>query len=357
MEPKLVWTLPWDADWVTAVCIVGKRVFAGNNLGQILAWDLPEKPGDPAPMPVLRLDAHTNVISKLLRSPDGKLLLSSSYDHSIRAWDTNSAGSGESKVALNARMREDLIRRRASKVPAAIEATVKVQTPARTFEGHREWVIVMDKTRDGKTLVSGDDAGQVIVWDRESFKELRRWTVKGWAYAVAVSPDGKQALVSERVHLVFDSGRHAGVKLWDAMTGKVQHDLDAVFKGMYLSAAVFSPDGKVLAIARGGEVDGLNGKVFLVDPATGKKTSELTPGHMYGATDLAFHPDGKHLASAGRDTTVRIWDVSNGKLVKELSKPRGGQFKDWIHAVSISADGRWLAAADMAGAVQVWSLL
>jgi hypothetical protein len=36
-------------------------------------------------------------------------------------------------------------------------------------------------------------------------------------------------------------------------------------------------------------------------------------------------------------------------------KLRGGQFKDWIHAVSFSADGRWLAAADMAGGISVWT--
>src|SRR3954447_8045620 len=57
------WTLPWDADWVTAVAFVGpKRVAAGNNLGQILVWDLPEKPGGPAPSPVLRLDGHDNTV-------------------------------------------------------------------------------------------------------------------------------------------------------------------------------------------------------------------------------------------------------------------------------------------------------
>jgi hypothetical protein len=73
-------------------------------------------------------------------------------------------------------------------------------------------------------------------------------------------------------------------------------------------------------------------------------------------TDLAWHPDGVHLASAGRDTLVRIWNSTDGKLVKEIGKARGGQFKDWICAISFSADGHWLAAADMAGAVQVWAL-
>ena len=120
-----------------------------------------------------------------------------------------------------------------------------------------------------------------------------------------------------------------------------------------LAAALEHPN--VVPIHDVGEVDGLNGKVFLVEPATGKKLRELSPGHLNGLTDLAFHPDGKHLASCGRDTLVRIWDTASGKLVKELGKGRGGQFKNWIHSVSFSADGRWLAAADMVGAVQVWS--
>jgi cytochrome c len=134
----------------------------------------------------------------------------------------------------------------------------------------------------------------------------------------------------------------------------VQHDLGASFKNAYVAAA----QGQQLAIQgvgrRGGETD--MGKVTLFDPATGKLVRELTPGHQYGVTDLACHPGGKHLASAGRDTVVRLWNLADGKLVKELGKPRGGQFKDWIHALAFSADGRWLAAADMAGAVQVWSL-
>jgi hypothetical protein len=125
---------------------------------------------------------------------------------------------------------------------------------------------------------------------------------------------------------------------------------------MHLSAAAYSPDGKLLALARGGEVNGLNGKVFLLDAATGKKLRELAPGHLDGATDLAFSPDGKYLASSGRDTVVKLWNTADGKLVRQLGKGRGGQFKDWIHAVSFSADGNWLAAADMAGQVQVWAL-
>jgi WD40 repeat protein len=357
-KATLAWTLQWDPDWITAVTFIGatRRLAAANNLGQILLWDLPAKITDPVPLPVRRLDGHTNVISRLLSTHDGKSLISASYDHTIRYWDMQAPATGSDKVILNATTRADLIRRSSSKVPAEVSAKVETQSSAQTLQGHREWVLGLGMSADARVLVSGDDAGQVVVWDRPAGKEVRRWQVKGWVYALALAADAQQLLVSERIPLVFDSGRHAGVKLWNPSKGELRLDLSTTFKDQHISAAAFSPDGKLLALGRGGEVDGQNGKVTFVDPATGKKLRELTPGHEYGVTDLAFHPDGKHLASSGRDTMVRIWQAADGKLVKELGKPRGGQFKDWIHAVAFSADGRWLAAADMAGQVQVWAL-
>ncbi len=51
-KPAVAWNLVWDADWVTAVAWLGasRRVAAGNNLGQILLWELPDKPGGAVPM-------------------------------------------------------------------------------------------------------------------------------------------------------------------------------------------------------------------------------------------------------------------------------------------------------------------
>ena len=150
---------------------------------------------------------------------------------------------------------------------------------------------------------------------------------------------------------MFDSGRHTAVKLWDVATSTVQYDLSKEFKDMQIASAAYSNDGKILALGRGGEGEG---KIFLIDPATGKKLRELSPIHQYGVTDLCFHPDGKHLASTGRDTVVRIWNIAEGKMIKELGKPRGGQFKDWFHALSFSPDGTRIAVADMAGYIHLW---
>ena len=353
---SLAWNLQWDTDWVTAVSFVGdNRIAAGNNLGHILVWELPGGSGGAAPSLVRRLVGHTNTINRLVATPDGRWLISASNDHTIRYWDMQAPAKGEEAIVLNARTREDLIKRKSSKVPPPIEAKVATQESERTLSGHKDWVLGLALSKDGNTLVSGDDKGEVIVWDRATGNKRAQWKVKGWVWALALSPDGFSLCVSERVHLVFDSGRHAGLKTWD-LKGQVKQDFGKLMvKEMPVAAAAFSPDGKMLAVGRGGETD--SGKVTLLDPADGKKLRELTPGHYSGLTDIAFHPDGKHLFTSGRDTVVRVWKAEDGKLVKELGTPRGGQFKDWIHAVSVSPDGRWLAAADMAGAVQVWALV
>jgi WD40 repeat protein len=355
-KAALLWSLPWDAAWVSAVSFVGPaHVAAGNNLGEILLWKLPEKPGD-APPPERQFVGHTNGINRLVCAED-RWLISASNDHTLRYWDLQGAPGEPVKVVLNARTIEEAERNKSSgkKPPSPLEVEVHTQAAAKTIEG-REWITGLALSHDQSTLITGDDAGQVVLFDRAGGAEKKRWEVKGWAYAVALSPDLKQAAVSERYPLVFDTGRHTAVKLWATDSATVQHDLTKDFKDMQIAAAAYSNDGKVLAIGRGGEAEGPNGKVFLLDPATGQKLRELTPGHLSGLTDLCFHPDGQHLASAGRDTLVRIWNIADGKMVAELGKPRGGQFKDWIHAISFSPDGTRLAAADMAGFVHVWQV-
>ena len=354
-DAKLLWTLPWDADWVTAISFVGNnQIAAGNKLGVILVWKLPESHSEIAPPPARQLVGHTNEITRMLITPDQKTLISASCDRTIKYWDMTSEKGEAGSVVLNERARYEAESRK-KKMPDAIEAKVQVQKFTQELTGHKDWVQGMSMTFDGKTLLSGDDKGEVIVWDRPAGKEVRRWKLKGWAWGMAISPNGKEALVSERIHLVFDSGSHTGLKLWNVETGTVKADLGKEIKDR-MSAAAYSPDGKWLATVRGGEANGLAGKVTLLDPVTGKKIRETSPGHLDGATDLAFHPDGKHLFSSGRDTLVKIWRLEDGKHVRDIGQGRGGQFKDWICAISISPDGKLLAAADMAGMVHVWAL-
>ena len=72
-----------------------------------------------------------------------------------------------------------------------------------------------------------------------------------------------------------------------------------------MHAVAFSPDGRRLASASD------DGTVRLWDPATGAELAALT-GHTGQVTAVAFSPDGRRLASAGWDGTVRLWDPATG---------------------------------------------
>jgi len=337
------WTIPWDASPVTAVAFAGKdRLAAGNELGQICLFDLGEK----GPVAARRLDGHTNVVTALASPAEGRLV-SSSYDHTLRWWDLAAAAAGDAEMVLEQK----------KKNAKPVTAKVEIIKPMRVVEAHEEWVRGVGLGAEGRQLLSGDDRGLAILWDSAEGTELRRFPSTGWIPAVALSRDGKLAATCEYAprYAQFQNA----IKLWDAASGAVRLDLGKEFKKgdrvLGMAAAAFSPDGKILALGQGGEVEGGKGKVFLVDPEGAKKPQELA-GHEYGVTHLAFSPDGSLLASAGRDTVVRLWGLPEGKLLQELGKPRGGQFKDWIHAVAFSPDGTRLAAADMAGQIHGWTL-
>src|SRR5262249_19100272 len=137
-------------------------------------------------------------------------LISASNDHTIRYWDLQEGTTGAETMVLNAQKIADALspggKRAGKKAPPPIEAKVGIQKAARVLDRHRDWVLGLSLSRDGNTLVSGDDKGEVVVWDRPAAKELRRWKVKGWAWALAVAPDAKALFVSERHPLIFDSG-------------------------------------------------------------------------------------------------------------------------------------------------------
>ncbi len=386
-KSKLRYQLVLEGSWPTAVAFLGAgRLAAGNQLGQIFVWNLPEKPPEfkvepkaerqaPNVWPVRRLDGHTNEISRLVATPDGKHIASASYDRTLRLWPTGALAAGKAEVVLDEDARKRAARRIGKKEPSNDPGvTVETQTACKVLEGHKEWVYALGISRDGTRLISGDAASNVIVWAVDSQKQVAKWTGHSWNWIVAasLSPDGKTALVSENRYKRDDFDVPApGLKLWDAATGKETLDLMKVqfpklntadrtyggsqlwrkFVAAGLIATAYSPDGKLVAAGQGGETD--TGIVHILDAATGKLVRDMS-AHKEGITDLLFSSDGKHLVTAGRDTTVRISRVEDGKEVAVLGSPRGGQFKDWFSAVALSPDERFLAATDIAGLVHVW---
>jgi WD40 repeat protein len=105
----------------------------------------------------------------------------------------------------------------------------------------------------------------------------------------------------------------------------------------------FSPDGKTIASASWD-------KTIKLWSRDGRLLRTL-PGHQDAVWSVSFSPNGQLLASASRDRTVKLWRVRDGREIRTF---RG--YKNWVACVSFSPDGRQIASVGWDGTLKLWDL-
>jgi WD40 repeat protein len=154
--------------------------------------------------------------------------------------------------------------------------------------------------------------------------------------AVVFSPDGK----------LLATGAYGRVTIWDMETLQPAKTLTNVLGAV--NDIRFSPDGKLLAVS-GGQPSA-KGDLRLYNVADWKLLAVLG-GHEDVVNSVTFSSDGKRLASASFDKTVRVWDVTTYKQEKLFT-----DHADFVYAVAFAPDGQWLASASKDRSVKVLDL-
>ncbi|KAK3115055.1 Lissencephaly-1 [Teratosphaeriaceae sp. CCFEE 6253] len=158
-------------------------------------------------------------------------------------------------------------------------------------------------------------------------------------------------------HPVFSSlasgSEDCTLKIWDYELGELERTLKSHTKAV-LDCDFGGPRGNTLLASCSSDLT-----IKLWDPADEYKNIRTLPGHDHSVSAVRFIPSGAAgaplsgnlLASASRDKTIRIWDVTTGYCLRTL---RG--HGDWVRALAPSPDGRWLLSTSSDQSARMWDL-
>jgi WD40 repeat protein len=144
-------------------------------------------------------------------------------------------------------------------------------------------------------IVTLDTTGEVLLRDAATRRVRASFgSPTAPASSIALAPDGGT---------LATGGRDGAVTIWQMGNGEHRILLTSALGP--IRALAFSPDRKTIAAAEGETV-------ILLDTVTLRVRSTLR-GHDGIVLALSFSPDGRSLASVGRDRTIRIWDIAAGQ--------------------------------------------
>jgi WD40 repeat protein len=305
----------------------GRLAVGGGDNRIVTVWDVTDPEGNGKV--VWALPGRGDTLPVVAFSPNGRLLAVASVDQTVWICD---AASGQ---------------------------------VLRSLRGHRAMLGSVAFSPDSRQLATAGNDAIVKVWDVTDLATnvgpefLLVGRHSQGVHSLAFSPDNK-SLVS--------AGPDGYVRFWDATMGRSPNSLLALAPPPFLrtalvnalaattgselrsfqghrgaiSCAVFSPDGKRVASA------GDDGTVRLRDAVTGREIVSLrVPAGP--VRSIVFSADGQRLATASGDRTVTVWDAASGGEIRSFQGDG-----DMIHGVAFRPDGRWLAAVDVIGTLQVW---
>ncbi|PYI88454.1 MAG: hypothetical protein DME26_03630, partial [Verrucomicrobia bacterium] len=292
-------------------------------------------------------------VSTVAFSPDGRRLISTSVDQTLKLWDVKSGRLLHTQKSPVGNPNAALFLPDGNTIAVAnFDSTITLWDV--TNEPWRERAVLQDNgatwglalSPDGTELASGQaNGGEVKLWSLTSPSERNDWLpFPTNAFAWFFSTDARRillALTNQTIDLwdsatltkaatvawpetntrsfalhsdgntIASGSANATVTLWRLNSGVLSKERSFSVGGQRVFVVLFSPDGKTVA-ASAGWPGSQGGPITLCDAARGEKLVQLPDVHTY---HMRFSPDGTHLVSLSWDGNVKLWEVATGRCV------------------------------------------
>jgi WD40 repeat protein len=245
--------------------------------------------------PLGKLAGHSQWITQLAFSPDGKVIASGDRSGTLRLWD----------VTRREPIGEPVI-------------------------GRSGWILHITFSADGTTLFWGGRDGTIHRYDLGHSRLVGQPIFVGDLSSFAVSPDGEQIAVG---------AEDGTIRIWQVQP---HPSLGEKISSKRTWGTAFSRDGTLLAVC--GEA------VEIFDARTGQRLGNI--GYWNGVRSLTFVGASKVLALGCDDGAVRLW---NAETRQQIGKPLvGHKAGSYVGSIASSADGKTLVSGGNDGALCFW---
>jgi serine/threonine protein kinase len=290
-----VWSEPGMECYSVDFSPDGTRLAAGIENGTAPIWDVSTG------KELMRLRGHTSCVNTVRFTPDGAHLLTASCDGTVRLWD---AASG----------REE-----------------------RVLQRQKRAVMSLGLSADGLLLASGDDAGIVTMFHLPRGEKLGAGSIGGRRVEdLAFSWDGKWLAGACRDSLCLcDAQGPSKLVKWTQVARP----------GLGPQTVGFKPRGSLIAWA------GTAGELHLGDLSNPLTEYRLPCRNKRSVLTLTFDSTGRRIACGGESQVVEVWDVEARRRIAEFYG-----HTNRIQSVAIDRDGRRVATAARDGTIRLWSM-
>ncbi len=294
---------------------------------------------DPKATRLVRELKHPRGVMTCRFSADGRRIFAGAQDEFVHVWDLGELPRVD--AALIAQLANTK-----SKQPTPAAGP---DVPKSSLAAHDSWVQAMARAHDGKTLVTGDYVGRVVIWSTEPGPTQARHTIEahqGSVRAVAISGDAQQ---------IASVGNDGLLRLWSSRDGKLVRSFAP--HGCQVYHTAFHPDAKSVISAD------LKGVIRQFDLSSGQLLRTLDAGPLWtysekytvdvgGVRGMSFNAAGTRLACAGAvgdrgiahsgNPRVLLFDWESGQLLKTFRPEKDVIATVW--GVRFHPDGYLIAA-------------